>query len=177
MINRKLGAPSAPSPPKRNPSSANRKTTNGLPKGNSSKKNRRLSEQDKSDAAALAQNSKPALKRSSTDSSVVAFIKREPSEAPSVFAPQKTATTTCRTALSQYKRFSQREVDLNIGLPQANGKLRRNQSVQEELKNAICTLKKPNRGVAVREFVDSVDQRLQMNAVRLKSRSKLTYCA
>lgn len=87
-----------------------------------------------------------------------------------MFAPQRSSTGSSSAALSQYKRFSQREVDLNTGLSQTNVKLRKKQSVQEELKNAISMLKKPNRSVAVREFVDSVDQRLQMSGGRLKSK-------
>ncbi len=54
------------------------------------------------------------------------------------------------------RRLSQREVDLH----RAETKRKRQAAVEEQLKGAITALKKPNRGMAVKDYADSCDRRV-----------------
>lgn len=95
------------------------------------------------------EDSLPSLKHQRSRS----FIKREGSETPLTSIP-----TVSRPGILNTKRFSQREVDLSI--PKARvDKLMQKKKVDEELKTAISTLKRPNRGLAVKDLVDNAERR------------------
>ena len=78
-----------------------------------------------------------------------------------------------RQSVEKSKRYSQREVDLNAISHATEMKLKRKALVEEELKGAIATLKKPNRCLAVKEFVESIEQRVPTTGVSSRSMSSL----
>lgn len=107
----------------------------------------------------------PSLLRSAT-APALPGLKRESSEVPLSDIPLK------RPSVEKSKRYSQREVDLSAISTATEAKLRRKASVEEELRGAIATLKKPNRTLAVKELVESFDQRVP--GAGASSRSKLS---
>lgn len=54
--------------------------------------------------------------------------------------------------------FSKREVDLSAMSQASEVKMRKKAEVEEKLREAISTLKKPNRALAVKEIADSTDE-------------------
>lgn len=110
----------------------------------------------------------PSLLRSATaPASALPGLKRESSELSLSDIPLK------RPSVEKSKRYSQREVDLSAISNATEAKLRRKASVEEELRGAIATLKKPNRSLAVKELNESFEQRLP--GAGASSRSKLFY--
>lgn len=57
------------------------------------------------------------------------------------------------------KAFNQREVDLSAITKHNEAKLKKKVNVEKELQDAIATLKKPNRGMAVKPVADETDAR------------------
>jgi hypothetical protein len=66
----------------------------------------------------------------------------------------------CRGGVLKSKRFSQREIDMSFTTIATNAKLQRKARVEEELKEAITALKKPNRSLAIKEFVETSERRV-----------------
>ena len=97
----------------------------------------------------------PPLVRSST-APVAPRLKRETSETPLAAIP---AMSVNRSGVLHSKRFSQREVDLGGNSNGGDVKAKKKASLDEELCNAITTLRKPNRTLAVKDFVDSSERR------------------
>jgi DNA replication regulator SLD3 len=101
----------------------------------------------------------PSLIRSATDSQAIPRLKREASElSTSLFdiSPAKPAT---RGTSVQLKHLQSRQIDLNALTIATEKKLKQKAKIEEELKGAINTLKKPNRGLAVKEYVEETEQR------------------
>lgn len=94
----------------------------------------------------------PSLSRSSTGPLVPSF-KRESSTVSLAEIPP------VRPGEGKLKRYSSREIDLNAMSQATQAKLKRKAAVQEELRGAIATLKKPNRRIAVKELVESFERR------------------
>ncbi|KAI9700175.1 MAG: hypothetical protein M1820_006843 [Bogoriella megaspora] len=113
----------------------------------------------------------PTLGRSATDSTILASqIKRESSEVPSLSSiparESSVASSSARPGTSRsnipsihMKRFSRCEVDLDAMTNANAAKLRRKAEIESKLKEAISTLKKPNRGVVGREVVEEAEMR------------------
>lgn len=57
------------------------------------------------------------------------------------------------------KSFTQREVDLSAMTKFNEARARKKANVEDELKTAIATLKKPNRGLAVKEVMADAEAR------------------
>ncbi|MCJ1461553.1 hypothetical protein MMC07_000150 [Pseudocyphellaria aurata] len=100
----------------------------------------------------LASRNPPSLSRSATDSALPR-LKREVSEASMSSIP------TSNVSISNSRRYSQREVDLSSISQAMEAKLKKKDSVEQELKGAIAALKKPNPRMAVKELVDAADRR------------------
>ncbi|KAI9851804.1 MAG: hypothetical protein M1838_002662 [Thelocarpon superellum] len=131
-------------------------------KGALAKKGRRtlervLTDEKRARSTSQRRSVPPALARSVTDPTVPG-LKRETSEAPLSAIP---AMLVSRSGVLNSKRFSQREVDLGGSATVAEGPSKKLMSLDEELKSAITALKKPNRGLAVKEFVESSERRTQ----------------
>jgi hypothetical protein len=101
------------------------------------------------------------LSRSATDSALLPRLKREASEVPLSVIPfqRSPSTASNRQALTQFNRLSKREVDLTTKSATALAKISRQKRVEEELKEAISTLKKPQRGLAVSGYVEDAEKR------------------
>lgn len=100
----------------------------------------------------------PSLVRSATDT----LIKREISETPFSAIPHlkdSRPPSRSRQPSVQLQHLNKRQVDLNTISTATEAKLKRKAIIEEELKEAITTLKKPNRGLAIKEFVESSEQR------------------
>ena len=162
-INKKLGGPVATSPAKRKVTKtpiASRKS--GEPGEPDSKKSRRTLGRTSTDTTKqTSQRPTPLFHRSATDPALIPGLKREGSEVPLSAIPfqRSPSTASNRQALSQFKRLSQREVDFSTKSAATEAKLKQKKRVEDELKEAISTLKKPNRGAAVGGYVDEVEKR------------------
>jgi DNA replication regulator SLD3 len=162
MINKKLGGPAHTSPPKRKalkPSTTSRKS--GEPREPDAKKSRRsLARVATETMRRSTDRVTPSLSRSMTDSALIRDIKREGSEAPLSAIPfQRSPSKNNRRSMSQYRHLEGRELDLTTPSAAVTAKLKQKQRVEEDLKEAITALKKPNRGLAVGGYVDEVERR------------------
>lgn len=111
----------------------------------------------------------PILHRSATDSDALApLIKREHSEAPVVLesiatskptAPPAQARPQKRVSLLQQMSANRREVDLSAMSKANEQKMRTAAKVQEQVRDAIVTLKKPNRQMANEEMAKNTDEK------------------
>jgi hypothetical protein len=84
-------------------------------------------------------------------------LKREASELSLFDIPA--ARPSHRDSQSQLRHLQQRQVDLTAISAATDAKVRQKAKVEQDLKAAINTLKRPNRGQAVRELADAADQR------------------
>lgn len=162
MINKKLGGPAHSSPPKRKamkPPTTSRKS--GEPKEPQSKKPRRsLTRVATDNIRRTVDRTTPSLSRSATDSALMKNIKREGSEVPLSAIPfQRSPSTSNRRSMSQFRHLEGRELDLTTPSAAVTAKLKQKKRVEEELKEAITALKKPNRGIAAGGYVDDIERR------------------
>ncbi|KAF2794891.1 hypothetical protein K505DRAFT_324445 [Melanomma pulvis-pyrius CBS 109.77] len=163
MINKKLGGPAHTSPPKRKATKApttSRKS--GEPKEPEAKKSRRTLARVATDTTAHVTRRRPtpSLHRSTTDSALLNGIKREGSEVPLGAIPfQRSPSNAARHSMSQLKHLKGREIDLTTPSAAVSAKLQQKKRVEEDLKEAILALKKPNRGLAAGIYVDDVERR------------------
>jgi DNA replication regulator SLD3 len=162
MINKKLGGPANTSPPKRKamkPPTISRKS--GEPKEPDAKKSRRTLARVATDTTAIAQRRPtPSLNRSTTDSALLNGIKREGSEVPLGAIPfQRSPSNAARQSLSQFKHLKGREIDLTTPSAAVSAKMKQKKRVEEDLKEAITALKKPNRDLAVGGYVNDLEKR------------------
>lgn len=173
-INKRLGGPSA-SPAK---SSSSGSSTNRSKPGEAAvrtdpraaqKKRRPLSRVATENAAHHPQRH-PSLTRSSTDPLLPANLKREGSDAPSLSSiplqQKDSKTSSSRNSLSQFERFSRRTIDLDAMAKSNEAKLKKKAHIEQELEKAIGTLRKPNRGAALKDVADSADSRRQLSTTR-----------
>ncbi|OJD38626.1 dna replication regulator sld3 [Diplodia corticola] len=173
-INKRLGGPSA-SPAKTSGSSS---STHRSKPGEAAvrtdprtaqKKRRPLARVATENAAHQPQRHPPSLTRSSTDPLLLPpNLKREGGDAPSLSSiplqqlKDSSQTSSSRNSLSQFERFARRTIDLNAMAKTNEAKLRKKEHVERELEKAIGTLRKPNRGAALKEVADSSDSRRQL---------------
>ncbi|KAF1911920.1 DNA replication regulator SLD3-domain-containing protein [Ampelomyces quisqualis] len=162
MINKKLGGPAHTSPPKRKAMKPPVISQNsGDTKGPETKKSRRsLARVATETMRRSIDRATPSLSRSATDSALVRGVKREGSEVPLSAIPfQRSPSRNNRRSVSQYRHLEGRELDLTTPSAAVTAKLKQKQRVEEDLKEAITALKKPNRGLAVGGYVDDVERR------------------
>ncbi|KAF2842554.1 hypothetical protein M501DRAFT_927613 [Patellaria atrata CBS 101060] len=178
MINRKMGGPSAASPVKRpsTKTSASRAPGEVEVRNGGSKNPRRPLQRIATDTANKTQPWQPILSRSATDPVVLPDLKRESSEVPLSTIPfyDSQIKSGSRGAMAQYSRMSRQEVDFSAISAATEAKLKRKAAIEEELKHAISTLKKPNRDMAVKELADSADQRNQAASHRSRKPTTTT---
>ncbi|KAI9839999.1 MAG: hypothetical protein M1819_000191 [Sarea resinae] len=113
-------------------------------------------------ARAIRAPSVPNLKREKSETPLLHTIPTQDSLSQSI--------TAHRHDTDKYRRFSQREVDLFAISTSHEAKLKRKKDVEDELKQAISALKKPNRVVATKEFVESVERRRTSEGGKLRSK-------
>ncbi|KAK3671180.1 hypothetical protein LTR78_008981 [Recurvomyces mirabilis] len=163
-VNKKLGGPSDHTPAKQKSTSFRKPGEPAARPVPEQKPRKPLSRVSSAALPHPARHLPPTLHRSATDSQMLQHhLKRETSEAPLPFdsippinqppVPRK------RASLMHSISFSRREVDLSA-MSQANEKkMRKKAEVEEKLKEAISTLKKPNRIAAVKEVADEAERR------------------
>jgi DNA replication regulator SLD3 len=162
MINKKLGGPAHNSPPKRKamkPPTTSRKS--GEPKEPEQKKSRRsLARVATENLGRSTKSATPSLARSVTDSALLQSIKREGSEVPLSAIPfQRSPSKSARRSMSHFRHLEGRELDLTTPSAAVSAKLKQKQRVEEDLKEAITALKKPNRGLIAGGYVDDIEKR------------------
>lgn len=162
MVNKKLGGPAHTSPPKRKamkPPMASRKS--GESKEPEAKKSRRsLARVATHTTGRTVERVTPALNRSATDSALMNGIKREGSEVPLSAVPfQRSPSKSARQSMSQMRHLQGREIDLTRPSAAAAAKLKQKQRVEEDLRDAISALKKPNRGLATGSYIADNERR------------------
>lgn len=157
-MNKKVGGIRPPSPPRLAPLQSATTSQDLLKPGTAinrhmALKPRRKMERVLTNDKLATQQAPPPLRRSAT-APAVPGLKRESSEVSILEIPLK------RAGVEKSKRYSQREVDLSAISHATELRLKKKAVVDEALRGAIATLKKPNRTLAVREFIDSVDHRV-----------------
>lgn len=162
IINKKLGGPAHTSPSKRKamrPPAISRKS--GEAREPEAKKSRRSLARVATDTMRVSTDRfTPALSRSATDSALIKGIKREGSEAPLSAIPfSRSPSRDNRRSMSHFQYLAAREVDLTTPSATATAKLKQKKRVDEEVKEAITALRKPNRGLAVGGYVDENERR------------------
>jgi DNA replication regulator SLD3 len=118
--------------------------------------------------------SRAATLMRSTTSIAVPGLKREGSESSLGNIPpiETQAINASRGGVLKSKKFSQREVDLS-NLVSVNEAKYRKVNIEAELKDAIATLKRPNRQLAVQELVDTAERRA--SSITNRSHSEFSY--
>lgn len=174
-VSRKLGGPSIPSPIRLSKSHSSGvgktlKRPGAVLRRSFPDKSRRTLERVLTDER-IAQTSRsrqpsllPSLRRSAT-APATPGLKLEGAETPlslsEIPAKDSRPMTVSRSGVLVSKGLRQREVDLSIVASRSADVKSRIQSVQlgEELKGAITALKKPNRALAVKDYVESCNLR------------------
>ncbi|KZF22230.1 hypothetical protein L228DRAFT_261425 [Xylona heveae TC161] len=177
VLNQKLGGPVAASParPKILKSSSSLKTSTkpGVVVKRNAPSSRKPLSRVSSDARVSYSRPQRSFARSATESAIPG-LKRETSETPLLEIPEIDTTQPLlsnRRDLLKSKRFTQREVDLSMLHPVAEAKLRkRSTNVEEELREAIAAIKKPNRQLAMKDAGNV--SRVQVQATPKGSRFK-----
>ena len=170
-VSRKLGGPNLPSPLKPSVSKATNVVKSVKRRVTLSKrpslpgKPRRTLERVLTDER-LAQNASrrsnlPLSLTRSVTAPAVPGLKREGSQIPLDEVPTRDsqAMRVSRSGVLNSKRFHQREIDLGDVASRNDLKAKKNSQVQDELKGTITALKKPNRGLAVKDYVESCERR------------------
>ncbi|EMD00935.1 hypothetical protein BAUCODRAFT_61834 [Baudoinia panamericana UAMH 10762] len=183
IINKKLGGPTAPTPAKHKTRSTHRPGEPTYRKG-PEKQAKKPATRVSMDVSEQSVRQPASLIRSATDSDILQYqIKRESSEvqvALETIRPAKPPQRRARNSLVHTISFSRREVDLSA-MSQANeNKMRKKADVEQKLRDAITTLKKPNRTLAVQDIAESADQqfakvtasRRQVPKARVSEQSK-----
>jgi DNA replication regulator SLD3 len=171
MINKKLGGPANTTPHKRKamrPPVTSRKSGGG--KEPDMKKPRRSLARVATDSTGRI-GARPArsLSRSATDSTLLRGVKREGSEVPLSTIPfQRSPSRGARQSMSQIRHLQGREMDLTTTSAAVAAKLKQKQRVEEDLKEAITALKKPNRDLAAGSYVAEIEKRGLGSAARAR---------
>lgn len=121
-----------------------------------------LTEQRLRDQRSASRIPAPSLSRSTTEP-VLPRMKREISEiSVSSIPPYNVALTNAR-------RYCQREVDLGTVSQSNESKLKKKAQMEKELQGAIAALKRPNPRMAVKELVEDAETRAAGSSLRSKS--------
>ncbi|EGD88976.1 hypothetical protein H112_03893 [Trichophyton rubrum D6] len=160
VINRKLGGPAISSPARPNRSNQKR-STNPLSKSAKGQPSKRTLQRVGTDEKIPVRAKVPSLARNNT-APATAEVKRESND-------QLSFSTSIggRGGIQKSKRVNNREVDLEAVAKQHESKLKRMNLLvdqKRELDAAINALRKPNRELAVRDFVESAEKRSASSA-------------
>ncbi|KAJ4320160.1 hypothetical protein N0V94_003521 [Neodidymelliopsis sp. IMI 364377] len=161
-INKKLGGPANAATSKRKamkPPLRSKKSKDS--KEPETKKSRRSLARVSTDTTGkIGDRSTPSLARSVTDTALLRqSIKRETSEAPLSAIPFQRSPSRARQSMSQLRHLQGREMDLTTTSAAAAAKLKHKARVEDDLKEAIATLKKPNRDLAAGSYMADIEKR------------------
>ncbi|KAB8338999.1 hypothetical protein FH972_021938 [Carpinus fangiana] len=120
-------------------------------------------------AGSIAGDRMPSLSRSATDSLLHGFDRpKSPTPQSATFIGDTRRSLSRANSVAQSVRGRTREVDMGAIHKFNESRQKKSANVEQELKDAIATLKKPNRGMAVKDYVDASDRR---KASKLGSKS------
>jgi hypothetical protein len=165
MVSKRLGGPRGPTVLGRKPSDGPNKPGEPASRKVPDKKPRKPLTRVSTDTLNQVGRQVPSLQRSATD--LEPLIKRERSETPRFMADVPPArsrkhapgpVSTKRASLLHEVSFSKREVDLSAMSQASEAKVRKKAEVEQKLRDAISTLKKPNRALAVEDVAKSTDE-------------------
>jgi hypothetical protein len=165
MVSKRLGGPRGPTVLARKSSDGPNKPGNPASRKIPEKKPRKPLTRVSTDTLNQVGKPLPSLQRSATDLNLL--IKREGSEAPRSLADVPPArsrkhapgpVSTKRASLLHEVSFSKREVDLSAMSQASEAKVRKKAEVEQKLRDAISTLKKPNRAMATEDVAKSTDE-------------------
>ncbi|QDS74386.1 hypothetical protein FKW77_005480 [Venturia effusa] len=147
MVNKKFGGPGAVQSEELSRSKSRQEPE---------KRPRRPLQKTPSDITGNIRARPPTLSRAATDS-VMPRMKRETSDISLLEIPQ--ARPIQRNSSVQLKHLKHRQIDMFAISAATEAKQKQKAKIQEDLKNAVDILKKPNRGQAVKDYVDASEQR------------------
>jgi hypothetical protein len=165
MVSKRLGGPRGPTVLGRKSSDGPNKPGEPASRKVPEKKPRKPLTRVSTDTLNQVGRQVPLLQRSATD--LEPLIKRERSETPRLMADVPPArsrkhapgpVSTKRASLLHEVSFSKREVDLSAMSQASEAKVRKKAEVEQKLRDAISTLKKPNRALAIEEVAKSTDE-------------------
>jgi hypothetical protein len=174
MINKAFGGPIQHSPPKRKAAKPPTSKKPGEPKEPEPKRSRRTLSRVATDTTAQTtlKRPTPSLNRSTTEPGVFPGIKREESEVRLSAIPfQRSPSAASRHSMATLKQLTRREIDL-APTAAATAKIRQKKRVEEDLKEAITALKKPNRGLAAGGYADELEKRKLGSGMANKSKKQ-----
>ncbi|CAI6248519.1 unnamed protein product [Periconia digitata] len=161
-VNKKLGGPVASSPPKRKSMKPPTMLSNmgGSQEPDAKRPRRSLARVATDTVRRTGERRSISLSRSTTDSALFRGIKREGSEVSLSAIPlERSPSQAARRSMSQFRHLKGREIDLETTSAAVAAKLRQKKRVEEDLKEAITALKKPNRGLVAGSYVDENEKR------------------
>lgn len=160
-VNKKLGGPGAStnSKPK-----LSRKHSEADTKATVDKKPRRPLARVATESFSQPAQTSRSFSRSATDSQVFAVKSETPEVSISSIPPRRDSQSSLarKGDVLERHRLRQREVDFGAIAAANEAKAKKKQEVEQKLKDAISTLKKPSRAAVSGEFVDAVEQRKRM---------------
>lgn len=163
MINKKLGGPATIVSSKRKAMKPplSRKKSGDLKEPETKKPRRSLARVATDTTGKTGNRKTPSLARSATDTTLLRqqSIKREGSEAPLSTIPFQRSPSRARQSMSQLRHLQGREMDLTTTSAAAAAKLKHKARVEDDLKEAIATLKKPNRDLAAGSYMADIEKR------------------
>ncbi|KAF2632047.1 hypothetical protein BU25DRAFT_406562 [Macroventuria anomochaeta] len=161
-INKKLGGPAIASSKRKAMRPPLSSKNSGDSKEPETKKSRRSLARVATDTTGKTGDRKtPSLARSATDTALLRqqSVKRETSEAPLSAIPFQRSPSRARQSMSQLRHLQGREMDLTTTSAAVAAKLKHKARVEDDLKEAIATLKKPNRDLAAGSYMAEIEKR------------------
>lgn len=161
FVNKKLGGPGSSATTKPKPS---RKLSEADTKTTVDKKSRRSLARVATESFSQPARASRSFSRSATDSQMMP-IKSETPDASLFSIPirrDSQFSVARKSDVLEKHRLRQREVDFGAIAAANDAKAKKKQEVEQKLKDAISTLKRPSRAAVSGEFVDAVEQRKRM---------------
>ncbi|KAG9795138.1 hypothetical protein KCU75_g1454, partial [Aureobasidium melanogenum] len=161
FVNKKLGGPGTSTTTKPKPS---RKSSEADIKTTADKKSRRSLARVATESFSQPAKASRSFSRSATDSQMIP-VKSETPEVSLFSIPirrDSQSSMARKSDVLEKHRLRQREVDFGAIAAANEAKARKKQEVEQKLKDAISTLKRPSRAAVSGEFVDAVEQRKRM---------------
>ncbi|KAH0398785.1 hypothetical protein KCU89_g6878, partial [Aureobasidium melanogenum] len=161
FVNKKLGGPGSSTTSKPKPS---RKLSEADIKTTADKKSRRSLARVATESFSQPARASRSFSRSATDSQMLP-VKSETPEVSLFSIPirrDSQSSMARKSDVLEKHRLRQREVDFGAIAAANEAKARKKQEVEQKLKDAISTLKRPSRATVSGEFVDAVEQRKRM---------------
>lgn len=160
-VNKKLGGPGASTSSK---PKLSRKHSEAETKATADKKARRPLARVATESFSQPAKTPRSFSRSATDSQIFPVKSETPEVSVSSIPPRRDSQPSLarKSDVLERHRLRQREVDFGAIAAANEAKAKKKQEVEQKLKDAISTLKKPSRAAVSGEFVDAVEQRKRM---------------